>query len=331
MSEVDLARRAERLLLWYPKNWRARYGEEFGELLVAEIRERPRSCKRSVDVAFSGLVARLSNAGLTKHAAEPAVHVGASLASLGCALAIFVGLGVSMWSQLTIGWQWSEPSTGATYAAMILMSGAVLLFCILTVLAAVPIVWRTFKDVLSGRSAGLLYPSLLFLAAVAILVIGSRHFGNGWPGTGGHPWPGRGLVPGGVAAFAWASTLSISSYWAHPHVLLSFPTPELIWMALSPMAMVCMVVGATKAIRRVRLSSRALRYEIGVARVAGVGMIALFFGSSSWTFDGGAGPNDLFRTGGIDVAALVLMGLALVVAQLALQRARQADLVPTKT
>lgn len=323
MSEANPARRAERLLRWYPKNWRNRYGEEFGELLIAEIREQPRLWRRNADVAMSGVIARLANAGFTKQATDPVARVRASLASIGCALAIFFGLGVSMWSQLAIGWQWSEPDTGATYAAMIVMSLAVFLFCILGLIAAVPIVWCVLRGVVSGRSR-LVGPSFLFLASAAFLVIGSRHFGNGWPGTGGHPWPNRGLVPGGVAAFAWASTLSISSYWAHPHVLLSFPTPELIWMAASPIAMVCMVVGATKAIRRVDLPSRALRHEVRVAHVAGFVTLALLVGSCSWTIDGGPGPNNLFRTGGIDIAALVVMGLAFAITHLALQRARQA-------
>jgi hypothetical protein len=35
--------RAARLLRWYPRTWRERYGEEFAELLVADIEERPRS------------------------------------------------------------------------------------------------------------------------------------------------------------------------------------------------------------------------------------------------------------------------------------------------
>jgi hypothetical protein len=330
MTEADPARRVERLLRWYPRNWRARYGEEFGELLVAEIGEQPRSWRRNANVAMSGLIARLANAGLTRQAADPGVQVRASLASIGCAIAIVLGLGVSMWSQLVIGWQWSEPDTGATYAAMILMSAAVLCFCILALLAAVPIVWSVFKGIVSGRPR-LVGPSLLFLAGAAILIVGSRHFGNGWPGTGGHPWSNRGLVPGGVAAFAWASTLSISSYWAHPHVLLSFPTAELVWMAVSPIAMVSVVVGATKAIRRTDLSGPVLRHEIRVAHGAGFVMLALLVGSSSWTIDGGPGPDNLFRTGGIDVAALVVMGLALAIAHLALQRARQAGVSLAKS
>jgi hypothetical protein len=54
---------AARLLRWYPKGWRSRYGEEFTELLISDISERPGSWARTADVARGGIVARL--AGLT--------------------------------------------------------------------------------------------------------------------------------------------------------------------------------------------------------------------------------------------------------------------------
>ena len=34
--------------------------------------------------------------------------------------------------------------------------------------------------------------------------------------------------------FGWASTLSVTSYWAHPAALASSPPAELAWMVLSP-------------------------------------------------------------------------------------------------
>jgi len=322
----DPARRTECLLRWYPRDWRSRYGDEFAELLIAEMRERPRSWRRNADVVWSGLIARLTNAGLTAHAIEPADQVRASLASVGCALGVYLAFGVAMWSQLTIGWRWSEPDTGATYAAMLLMSAAMLLFGILALLAAIPVGYRVLANVAHRRSHGLLRPSLLFVAGAAVLIGGGRHFGNGWPGTGGHAWAQQGLVPGGVAAFTWASTLSITSYWAHPGALLVFPNAELVWMAVSPVAMVCLVVGATKSFRRADLSPRVLRFEACLAGVAAFAMIAFFVGSCSWVIDGASGPNNLFHTGAIDVAALVLMGLALAVASRALDRARRGGL-----
>lgn len=39
---TDVRATVARLLLWYPPAWRARYGEEFAELLADELAERPR-------------------------------------------------------------------------------------------------------------------------------------------------------------------------------------------------------------------------------------------------------------------------------------------------
>jgi hypothetical protein len=129
------AARAARLLRWYPRAWRSRYGEEFAELLVADIEERPRSRSRTADVIRGGIVARLGQAGLCGAGVwgdppgpladarrSPAGRTGASLASLGCCAAVFAAVGGAMWSQLTTGWQWSPPGTAGVTVAMLAMS-----------------------------------------------------------------------------------------------------------------------------------------------------------------------------------------------------------------
>jgi len=176
-----------------------------------------------------------------------------------------------------------------------------------------------FRSPAIGR---LILPAFFFLTGTAVLVIGGRHFGNGWPGTGGHPWAHQGLVPGGVAAFTWASTLWVSSYWAHPGSLALFPAAELAWMAISPVAIAFLLTGATKTIRRAGLSSRTLRYEAFLARAAAFGMFAFLLGACTWVVSGGPGPGRLFHAGAIDMAAIIVMTAALAVAHRAIQRAR---------
>ena len=56
-----------RLLRWYPRAWRDRYGAEFTELLISDIEERPRAAARGLDVARGGLVARLTAAWRAAH------------------------------------------------------------------------------------------------------------------------------------------------------------------------------------------------------------------------------------------------------------------------
>jgi hypothetical protein len=224
-------------------------------------------------------------------------------------MAVFLAFEVAIWAQLTIGWQWSEPGTATTTAAMVVMSGAALAFFAFALAASMPILWSVL-----GRAIrefhGLVRPSLLFLTAVTVLIVGGRHFGNGWPGTGGHAWAHQGTVPGGAAAFTWAATLSITSYWAHPGALMTFPASEIAWMVVSPVVLVCTAIGAVKVVGRLDLPEPTLRYGARLAQLGAVVMSVFLVGACMWVVDGGPGPRDLFRVGAIDVAGLVVMALA---------------------
>ena len=119
----DPQRRAGRLLRVYPRAWRNRYGEDFEQLLIADINECPRSGSRTPDVLRSGSLARLAQAGLASDALEPARQLRAGVVAIGCALCLFLAFGVGIWSQLTVDWQWSAPSAGSTRTGMLMMSG----------------------------------------------------------------------------------------------------------------------------------------------------------------------------------------------------------------
>jgi hypothetical protein len=315
-----LERRARRLLRWYPGSWRARYGEEFAELLLAELADQPRAWRRTVNVARCGLTARLAAAGL---AGPPAGMAGAraSLGTLTCSLAVFLTFGTAMWAQLAVGWQWAPPATTATATAMLVMSGSLLFLAMLALLAAAPAGWAAILAGCRRQAPGLRAPALLIGAGALILALGGRHFGNGWPGTSGHWWPHQSLAPGGIAAFGWASTLSITSYWAHPAALASFPPAELAWMVLSPAAVLSLATGAVQLVRRLELSPRVLCYETWIGRAAAGGMTAFLAGALCWVAQAGPLPQELFRAGDIDVAELAVMAAALATGWLAISRA----------
>ena len=319
MTELQsmLTRRAERLLRWYPREWQARYGDEFAELLVSDMSEQPRSFRRSLDVAVSGVVARLAYAGLNQSNLEPAERTRRTLVAFACAAAVFVTFGLGMWAQLTIGWQWSAPDTAATSAAMVVMSYSVLVLLSIGALAVVPLAW-TAARIASRRARGI-PPTVLAMVGTGVFVLGSRHFANGWPGTGGHPWAHQGLVPGGVAAFAWAATLFVTAYWAHPASLLSFPGPELAWMVVSPIALMFLGLGAVRLVREIELSPRLLRFEALLAQLGGVVMVLFLIGACLWVVDGGPGPRNLFHVGAIDVGSICVMLASLATAGRALQ------------
>jgi hypothetical protein len=87
-------------------------------------------------------------------------------------------------SSLVIYWQFPVVVAGPTaLMATRVISAALLVLLALAAGAALPVL-----GVLAARLGrrGLRGPAVVLLASVAFLVTGDRHFGNGWPGTGGH-------------------------------------------------------------------------------------------------------------------------------------------------
>ncbi len=281
-AEAAARRRAARLLRWYPRAWRDRYAEEFTELLVSDIAERPRSLGRTPDVTRVGLLARLSGAGLAglmlpvSDAGDPAAaqarHVAASLGTLAAAGGVFLVVGAAQWSQLLVSWVWAArlvqqdpgrpprvPVVGAN--TTLGASAAVLALLAVAILAALPVLGTVAVRLARPRPAGergrLARPAAVLVAALTALVIGGRAVENNWTGTGGLHSP----VPGGLAAFIWAVTLFVSAYWAHPGALAAFPAAERDWMALSPLVLLVAGASAVILVRRAGLPPGAARFE----------------------------------------------------------------------
>ena len=306
-------RRVVRLLRWYPSSWRARYGEEFAELLLADVTEQPRSWRRAVDVAANGLLARCTNAGLTTHELPPLEQIRRGVATLSCALAAFLTFGVAMLAQLTTGLQWATPRSAATLGGSVAMSIGAGCLVLIALLGAVPVAGRAVMAAVQSGDRRLMRSTGLMLACGAVLVIGTRHFQNAWPGTGG-AGAHNSLVPAGIAAFGWASTLSVSSFWVHPAVLGILPGPELAWMTLSPCAVLGLVAGFAAVVRRLAPSAGLLRYLSRLAMAALVAAVPFVAGAASWVLANTPAEPGLFRPGLINGAELTAMVLALVVA-----------------
>jgi hypothetical protein len=336
----DAARlRAARLVSWYPRRWRERYGDEFTELLVSDIAERPDSLARTLDVARGGLLARLAGAGLAGFAvagrpggaADLAVargrHAAASLAALGAASAVFLIIGAAQWSQLLVGWVWAarlrqqQPGSAAQLLAAdrnatLGASAAFLALLALAVLAALPVLATASARLAAPASPGqrgrLIRPAVSLAAALTALVIGGRSLENNWIGTGGLHSP----VPGGLAAFTWAVTLFVSAYWAHPGMLSAFPGAERAWMALSPLILAVAVASAVLLVRRAGLSPRVARFEARLGLACCAVMTAFLALCAAWLAADGplAGRPALFHAGWINVVSTAVLAVTLAAA-----------------
>lgn len=204
---------------------------------------------------------------------------------------------------------------------MLVMSAVILAFVAIALLSAIPLVWTLCRAFVRGEARGLVRPLAIATVGLVALMVGSIHVGHAWPGTGGHPWAGRDIVPDEVARFGWAATLWITSYWAHPGALASFPADEIVWMAASPTALLAVLFGAATTLRRLPISPQILRYETWLAVAAAGAMAALLAGACSWIVSGGPAPRGLFRVGTIDTVAVAVMAAALILAFRAARRA----------
>jgi hypothetical protein len=301
-------RQAARLLGWYPASWRARYGEEFAELLLADLAEQPRNWRRTADVAAHGLLARIAFTGLT----GPAQPAAVQMATLGCALAAFGTLGVAMLAQLATGWQWVSVASPSVAEATVLMTVAAACIAGIGLAAVVPLLGRILVAV-RQRDGRVTKPAGLAVACAIALVAGAQHFQNSWPGTGG-TGADHSLVPGGVAAFGWSSTLSVSSFWVHPALLIRFPAGELAWMAASPVIGITLMIAAARAVRRLALAGGVVRYLSRLARGACLAAATFLAGAAIWLVGQGGGDGGLFRPGLVDGAELLAMAIALALA-----------------
>jgi hypothetical protein len=309
--------RAESLLRWYPQAWRSRYGEEFAELLAADLAERPRSLRRTVDLAFSGVLARCSLGGLGN---GPIVSPQSALTTVGAAMAAFGVCGLSLWSQLLVGWRWSAPDNHAVTFGLVGLSVVVATLSVVALLAASPVIAAVVSAARQRRTRQLLAPLVVVLVAVAVLVAGGHHFAAAWPGSRGRHASLERLLPHGLAGFAWAETLGITAFWAHPSDLLALPTAQIVWSVVSPLAYLMTVVGAVSLVRRVELSPAILAFEARLARVALLGALPCLAAAAWWVVSSHAGPNPVFRAGSLDVLLIVTMIAALGVTNTAARR-----------
>ena len=305
-----LQRRARRLVALYPRAWRARFGEEFEQLLLDDLRDRPRSPLRAADITAHAVLAHLTAAGVAGRGLSPQAQVARGLRTLGVIVALFLAFAVGIWSQLDIGWSWAPPAADATRGAIVVMSAALLGLLSAAVLATALVGCASVRAIRHGSTDQRL-SLLLALVCGAILVLGCAHFMSQWPG-GRHPaWGEHSPAPPVLAQFGWASTQWVTAYWLHPHALALLPGHRLMWAVISPLLLIGMVVAALHTTRSISLSPAMTRTLALIGAATGV-LAALFVAAAaSWILSAGTGPREVFQAGSVDDVVLIVLSLAL--------------------
>jgi len=328
MSRLGLSsqQRAGLLLRCYSGPWRARYGAEFTELLIEDMTERPRSLSRSANVLATAVISRLRVLVPGAYALDPETEARAAIGALISATGLALALSAALWAQLGTAWSWSAPDGGAT-AGLVLLSVGLGFLAIWSVAGlALPMLHSLLLRPGGGLGPAQRWCACTVIAGSGLLVLGARHFANSWPGTGGPHGHGSVILPPGLAAFGWAATMWLSSYWSHPTALVHFPAAELMWMVLSPLALGAVLVAGRCLLVSASRSPAQLRSQARLSLLGPAGIFLVLAGAMSWVVGEGAGPRGLFQVGTLDDAATAGLGVAWVVAVLAAQGARRAGL-----
>jgi hypothetical protein len=296
LDQATAERRAARLIRWYPRSWRDRYGDEFAALLADDILDRGRSWRRSADVARCGLLARASAAGL---AAGPVQSTaGTTATTLGWLLIGGAAL-VSVWSQLVRG----LPAASTASTAEPMRVGAVVI-SILVVSALIVVLVGT-QRVLGDLIAAVRRESRRASIAVALMVTGYGGLLLGGAVLSGRYAAG---VPGSAArlvGFGRAETLSISAFWVHPTRLATVEPVALAWMFVSPALLVVAIAGTSRLLALLPASA-VDRTATTVRRVAVAGLVTLPVGAW-WVVTSQHAAVPTARAGTLDLALVSLM------------------------
>ena len=284
-------RRVHRLVVLYPRSWRERFGDEFEQLLLDELDDRPRSRRRTADVAAHAALAHLTVAGLAGRGLAPDDQVSRGLRVLGVMLALFLVVAIAIWSGLDVGWTWAAPSAPETRVAVVVTSAALLGMVGVVALAAV----LMGSAVVRQGSAVPRLPLLVVVACGMAFAIGCVHFAGQWPG-GRHPgWGGHSLMPPALVRLAWAGTQWVTAYWLHPHVLTTLPGDRFVWSVVSPLLLIAMTaaaLGSTRSLDVAAATARAIAVTSAAAGVLGALFLA---GAASWILSARTGPRDVFQ------------------------------------
>jgi hypothetical protein len=256
ISDLNETRRASRLLRWYPRVWRERYGAEFADHLEQEFADRPVDLRRSANVAFKGLAARASEVGLANGAIGPAGQTRAALGTSFVLIGLMAIIGLNFWSWVMLQWSartYHPIPVDATTGVLTATTGLLVLALVAIMLA---VVISAVRQIVLGRGRMIMAPLGFAVGSVVYL-----YYTVPWVprmvaaysrmAQGGYRWTHPGPAAYGLATIAHMVTQPWVSIWDPGEV--GGPTSRAVMNDLAPLAVLVFVVAMAFLVRRVEL------------------------------------------------------------------------------
>ncbi|MGC2168346.1 MAG: hypothetical protein WA580_04510 [Acidimicrobiales bacterium] len=269
------ARRIARLLRWYPPSWRERYGEEFADHLEQEFADRRVDLRRSLNVAYKGIVARVDDLGLSNASMTPGGQTRAALGTSVILITITAVLAINFWSWAML--QWSarhyHPVPVDTTTGVLTVATGLLVLALVTMVLIV--LASAVRQIARGRGRPVITPAVLAVGSLAFL-----YYSVPWlprmfveyshMAQGGYRWTHPGPAAYGLAAISHSVTQRWVSMW-DPGIV-GAPTSTTVMDDLAPLAVLVFAVSMAFLVRRVEIRSVSAR--LGSATVVLFGALS---------------------------------------------------------
>ncbi len=274
-SNDNDARRATRLIRWYPSAWRERYGAEFADHLEQEFAERPVDLRRGANVAFKGLAARASEVGLASGAIGPAGQTRAALSTSFVLITLMAVIALNFWSWAMLQWSartYHPIPVDATVGILTVATGILLLVVLTMVLIVLA---SAVREIVRGRGRRIVGPLGFAAGSVALFCyalppwLPGMFAGYSHMFQGGFRWTHPGPAAYGLASIAHSVTQPWVSMW-DPGIS-GEPTSQAVMNDLAPLAVLVFAVAMAFLARRVELPRTGER--LGSATVVLLGTL----------------------------------------------------------
>ena len=308
-------RRAKRLLLWYPRTWRERYGEEFVDHLEQEFTEKSVDFRRTVNIASKGLVARVGDFGFSNATLSPEGQTRAAVGTSFVLLNLAAVVVLNFWSLAMLRWSgrtYHPIPVSATTGILTVVTGLMLLVLVAIVLIVVS---STGRQIRRGQFRRIAVPSVLAAASGALLLYAVRSvpyelylYAHGYHGRPGIGWTQPGSAITALAQTTFERTQGWVSPWNQPH---GNPTSSYVVNDLVPIAVLLFGISIASLWRRVELPRFVKRFSSATVSLLGVLTSVFLVAYLFWIGFGGPSGDEAFVPEGTRIGYTYLVALGI--------------------
>jgi hypothetical protein len=316
-SKLDDERRAMRLLRWYPPAWRERYGEEFVDHLEQELADRPINLGRTINIAYKGFVARVSDIGLSNDEVSSERLTRAALGTSFALIALMAVIMLDFWSRAMLAWSGRRYHPIPVSATTGILTVAMGLLLVVLVAIVLTIAVSVARQIVHGNARPLVGPSVLAIVSGGFLLYVARFFPrmlaqyiHGAHGFQGIRLSRPGQFVSALAQITWELTQRWVAAWNQG--IPSASTIQTVVNDCVPIVMFVFGVALALLIRRVELPRIGARLVFSTMALLGWLIGVFFVAYLAWSAFGGPSNYEYFFPESRWLGVVYLIFLALV-------------------